>query len=256
MSRTYVEEWLVSISPWETLCSDTKVFILHKLWPMSGHLAVFQVGVQADQTAGWDGDKERETFPQFIRSGWKMNKKKSWIREKIENCQETWNVDWMLMTATELNAKVDCYQSISAISTKSNKIKQSSDDHNTTTNYAIEKSLKLTMFTSGSCSSTAHAGHSCGNASFADLWSHLPWKFSEVWLFSSFDLFFFFSRNRCSNSVTVCSICSVQLARSSTDGVSACRKTGIVIAGPAPLSFNSFLQQSITKYSSRRIIHK
>lgn len=54
---------------------------------MGGHLAVLQDGVQADQTACWNGDEERQLFPQFVGSSWNVKGGKD--MRKVENCRLT-----------------------------------------------------------------------------------------------------------------------------------------------------------------------
>jgi hypothetical protein len=53
-----VEQALVAFSPWESLVSDSQVFVLDKLGAVSMGLLVFQVCVQADQSNGGHGNEE------------------------------------------------------------------------------------------------------------------------------------------------------------------------------------------------------
>lgn len=53
-----MEQRFVSISPWESLSSDSKIFVFNEFWTMGGKFTMFQVCVQHDQTDGWDSNEE------------------------------------------------------------------------------------------------------------------------------------------------------------------------------------------------------
>lgn len=53
-----MEEALGAIPPWESLVSDSQVFVFDELWAMNGHFLVLQVGVQHAQADCWEGDEE------------------------------------------------------------------------------------------------------------------------------------------------------------------------------------------------------
>jgi hypothetical protein len=60
-----VEQALVALAPWESLVSDSEVFVFDELGTVSMWLLVFQVCVQGDQTNSWEGDEERQALPQL-----------------------------------------------------------------------------------------------------------------------------------------------------------------------------------------------
>lgn len=62
---THVEQGFGAIAPWETLVSDSQVFVFDELRTVHGHLLVLQVSVQHAQTDGWEGNEERQTLPQL-----------------------------------------------------------------------------------------------------------------------------------------------------------------------------------------------
>ena len=56
---SYVEQRLGAISPWESLVSDSQIFVFYELGTVNGHLLVFQVCVQSDQEYCRDSNVER-----------------------------------------------------------------------------------------------------------------------------------------------------------------------------------------------------
>lgn len=96
--NTHVEEWLVSIAPWETLGSDAEIFVFDELGSVHGHLVVLQHGVEADETASWNGDEEWQFLPQFVGSSWKLKCKgyvSTW--EICEKFEKAFNVNWKFL---------------------------------------------------------------------------------------------------------------------------------------------------------------